>query len=262
MWNEEDGIRAAVSAAREECQTLIEEGEVGAWEIVIVDDASTDATGAIADELAAHDARIRAVHHPRNRKLGGAIRTGFDVARQELILYSDADLPFDMREVSKACRLLRIYRADAVAAYRHDRTAEGWIRTVYSYAYNLLVRVVFGLRVRDVNFAFKLFRQRILEHVRLESEGSFIDAEFLARASRLGYRIIQFGVDYFPRSRGISTLSSFPVIRKILREMAEQSPSIRRLRRLPEEFLRLPESDDRPEPGALPRGLPAAAPRP
>ena len=99
------------------------------------------------------------------------------------------------------------------------------------------MRLVFGLRVRDVNFAFKLFRRRIFEHVRLESEGSFIDAEILARASRLGFRIIQFGVDYFPRSRGISTLSSFSVIRRMLAEMARQAPGIRRLERLPAEVL-------------------------
>lgn len=237
MWNEEASIRQAVAAARESCEALLRDGEVGAWEIVIVDDASTDATGAIAEELARQDPRVRVAHHERNRRLGGAIRTGLGLARQELVLYSDADLPFDMREASKACRLLRIYRADIVAAYRHDRTAEGWIRTIYSYGYNLLVRLVFGLRVRDVNFAFKLFRRRIFEHVRLESEGSFIDAEILARASRLGFRIIQFGVDYFPRSRGISTLSSFSVIRRMLAEMARQAPGIRRLERLPAEVL-------------------------
>ena len=243
MWNEEAGMRHAVAAAREACEKLQTAGEIDDWEIVIVDDASTDATGDIADEMAAVDSRIRVAHHAVNRKLGGSIRTGLDIARHELILYSDADLPFDLGEAAKACRLLRMYRADIVSAYRHDRTGEGAVRALYSYGYNWLIRAVFGLRIRDVNFAFKLCRRRVFEHVRLESEGSFIDAELIARASRLGFRVIQFGVDYFPRTRGISTLSSFAVIRTMLREMTSQAAGIRAHRPLPPEWLELPESD-------------------
>jgi glycosyltransferase involved in cell wall biosynthesis len=258
MWNEEAGMRHAVAAAREACEELVCEKEVSRWEIVLVDDASTDRTGAIADELAARDPRIRVAHHLVNRRLGGAIRTGLELASQELVLYSDADLPFDMREISKACRLLRVYRADVVAAYRFDRTAEGWVRAAYSYGYNNLVRLLFGLRVRDVNFAFKLCRRRIFEHAPLESEGSFIDAEILIRAARRGYRIIQFGVDYFPRTRGLSTLSSFSVIGTMLREMAAQSGGIRRLRPLSPGDLELAEP--REDFGATgPREIVAAA---
>ena len=142
-----------------------------------------------------------------------------------------------MAETGKACRLMRLHPSDVVAAYRHSRTGEGVIRLLYSYIYNWLIRVSLGLRVRDVNFAFKLCRRRIFDHVRLSSEGSFIDAELLARADRLGYRIIQFGVDYFPRTHGISTLSSLAVIRKMIREMVRLVPGIRSLRRLSHEEL-------------------------
>lgn len=257
MWNEEAGLSQAVAAAREACEGLRDTGEIEDWEVILVDDASTDATGEIADEIASRDPRVRVSHHSRNRKLGGSIRTGFDCARHELLLYSDADLPFDLAEAAKACRLLRIYRADIVSAYRHDRTSEGALRALYSYGYNWLVRGVFGLRVRDVNFAFKLCRRRIFEHVRLESEGSFIDAELLARASRLGYRVIQFGVDYFPRTRGLSTLSSFGVIRTILREMLAQARAIRAHRPLPLEWLELPEAESGSE-NSRERTAPAA----
>jgi hypothetical protein len=98
---------------------------------------------------------------------------------------------------------------------------------VYSYAYNSLIHTALGLRVRDVNFAGKLIRREVLDAVTLHSEGSFIDVELLAKAQRRGFRIIQFGVDYFPRSRGVSTLSSAPVILKMLREMAAIVPEIR-----------------------------------
>jgi glycosyltransferase involved in cell wall biosynthesis len=219
MWNEEAYIDRALDAAREVCEVLVEQGEIGDYELLVVDDASTDATGRIADERAAADRHVRVVHHPRNRKLGGSLKTGFASARGDLILYSDADLPFDMDEVVKACRLMRHYDADIVSAWRFDRTGEGYVRTVYSFFYNLLVRLLFGLKMRDINFAFKLCRRRVFDHVVLESEGSFIDAELVVRATRHGYKVVQFGVDYFPRTRGVSTLSSPTVIVKILREM-------------------------------------------
>jgi len=219
MWNEEEVIRGTVAAAVEAAEDLVLNGEIGTFEILIIDDASTDATSRIADELAADDERVRVIHHEVNRKLGGSLKTGFANATGELVLYTDADLPFDMAELAKAVRLIRIYEADIVSAFRFDRTGEGPRRFLYSYVYNLLVRTVFKLRLRDVNFAFKLVRRPVLEHVELKSEGSFIDVELLARANKLGYRIVQFGVDYFPRSRGVSTLSSGSVIMKILREM-------------------------------------------
>lgn len=230
MWNEESYIHATVGAAREVCGQMLAEGEIGDYELLIVDDASTDATAMFADELADDDRRVRVVHHPANRKLGGCIKTGFAEAHGDLVLYTDADLPCDLAELRKACRLQRYYRADIVTAYRHDRTGEGPRRVVYSWMYNWLITVLFGVHIRDVNFAFKLCRRSIFDEIELSSEGSFIDAELLIRAQGLGYRIIQFGVDYFPRSVGVSTLSSGAVIATILREMVAQAPELRRLR--------------------------------
>ena len=218
MWNEQDYIERAVDAAREECEELVALRDIADYEIIIVNDASTDNTGAMADALAASDPHVRVVHHPENRKLGGSMKSGFAAATGDLVLYTDADLPFDMHDVHKAMRLLRYYDADIVSAYRFDRTGEGYVRTVYSFFYNMLVRVLFGVRMRDINFAFKLARTRVFDHVELKSEGSFIDAELVVRARRYGYTVIQFGVDYFPRTRGISTLSSPTVILKILNE--------------------------------------------
>lgn len=237
MFNEEDYLRQAVDAAREAGTIMEREGEISDYEILIVNDASTDSTGARADALSHEDRRIRVVHHPVNRRLGGTLKTGFSSASKDVILYSDADLPFDMMEARKAYRLMRIYKADIVAAYRHDRTGEGPRRALYSYVYNFLIRTLFGLKVRDVNFAFKLVRRRIFDHVRLKSEGSFIDAELLIRAQRLGYKIVQFGTDYFPRSRGVSTLSGADVILSILREMVSLKGDLKALCPLPPETL-------------------------
>ncbi|NDG77513.1 MAG: glycosyltransferase family 2 protein, partial [Acidimicrobiia bacterium] len=187
-------------------------------ELIVVNDASTDATPRLADEAAAADPRVKVVHHQVNRKLGGSMKSGFAAATGDVIVYTDADLPFDMRELHKALRLLRQYEADMVSAYRFDRTDEGLTRVIYSALYNALVRVLYGVRVRDVNFAFKVCRSRIFANITLKSEGSFIDAELVVRAKKLGYSLVQFGVDYFPRTRGVSTLSKPSVIVKILRE--------------------------------------------
>jgi glycosyltransferase involved in cell wall biosynthesis len=219
MWNEEDYVERAVRAAEDECQRLIGMGEIADYELVIVDDCSTDRTPELADALAAADPHVRVVHHPVNRGLGGSIKTGLDAVRGDVVLYTDADLPFEMLELGRALRVLRHYEADMVSAYRLDRTGEGPRRAVYSFAYNWLVQLVFGTRVRDINFAFKLVRRQVLEAARPVSEGSFIDAELVIRAQRLGFSIIQIGVDYFPRTRGVSTLSSPAVIRGMLKEM-------------------------------------------
>jgi predicted glycoside hydrolase/deacetylase ChbG (UPF0249 family) len=251
MWNEESSIHLAIAAAREAAGALVVQGELADYAILIVDDASTDATARIADELAAADPRIEVVHHDTNQGLGGSIRTGLANAGGDLVLYTDADLPCDLLEtLPKALRLLRVYSADLVSAYRHDRTGEGARRAMYSYVYNSLIRVAFGLRVRDVNFAFKLVRRPILDHVSLLSGGSFIDAELLIRASRLGFHTIQFGVDYFPRTRGVSTLSSGATIARILQEMRELRPTLLAIQALPAEELHPPD-----QPSPTPLGL-------
>lgn len=234
MWNEEEMIHRTVAAAKETGEDLLERGQISGYEILIVDDASTDATPKLADELAAADHTIRVVHHQQNRKLGGSVRTGLAEATGDLILYTDADMPFDLHDLRKALRLLQVYDADIVSAYRFDRTGEGALRVVYSYVYNTLVKSLLRLRIRDVNFAFKLVRREVLEHVELVSEGSFIDVELLAKAQRRGYHIIQFGVDYFPRARGTSTLSSPATIVTIVKELVSLVPSIRRVQPLPE----------------------------
>lgn len=219
MWNEQDYVERAIDAARKCCEEMIEAGYIGDYELIIVDDKSTDRTAEIADALAASDEHVLVVHHPVNRKLGGAMKTGFTTAKGDLVLYSDADLPFDFVEVPRAIRLMRQYEADLVSAYRFDRTGEGYTRAIYTFFYNLLIRSWFGVKARDINFAFKLCRRRVLDEVELKSEGSFIDAELIIRATRAGFELLQFGVDYFPRTRGESTLASAGVIKTILREM-------------------------------------------
>ena len=217
MYNEEAYVDRSVAAA-----TGVLDGMGGEWEIVIVDDASTDDTARRAEALAAADARVRVIHNAVNRRLGGTLRAGFAAARKELIFYTDADLPVDLTQLPRAVRLLEYQQADMLAGYRFDRTSEGLHRALYTIGYHVLIRLLFGLRIRDVNFAFKLFRRPLLQRFELRSEGSFIDAELLLRARKAGAVMIQMGLDYFPRTRGRSKLSSLGVIAAILSEMAGQ----------------------------------------
>jgi len=222
MYNEEAYVERSVGAARAALE------EMGAdWEIVIVDDASTDETGARADRLAAADPRVRAIHNPVNRRLGATLRAGYAAATKDLVFYTDADLPVDFGQLPRAVRLLEYQQAELLAGYRFDRTSEGLHRALYTIGYHVVIRLLFGLRIRDVNFAFKLFRRSLLQRIELKSEGSFIDAELLLRARQAGAVMIQLGLDYFPRTRGPSKLSSLGVIAAILREMAGQWRELR-----------------------------------
>jgi glycosyltransferase involved in cell wall biosynthesis len=226
MFNEEENIAHALGCARAALDRHSDD-----YEIIVVDDASTDSSPEIVARESLADPRVRIVRHEVNQKLGATLRTGFATARKDLVLYMDADLPFDPDAVGRAIQALNVTRADLIAGYRLDRTTEGFRRTVYSYFYNSLIGILFGWPHRDINFSFKLMRREVLEAVELRSEGSLIDAELIVKAKNLGFSIQQLGLDYFPRTRGRSTLSSPGVILKIFRELFALYPEMRHPRR-------------------------------
>jgi glycosyltransferase involved in cell wall biosynthesis len=225
MYNEELNIEHAVAAARESLEKY-----AGGWEIIIVDDASTDSSSSIVTRLAAAEPRIVSLRHPKNRKLGGTLRTGFSAATKDLVFYMDADIPFDPDVLGRAMRAMELTDADMIAAYRHDRTMEGLKRGIYTLVYNWLVGILFGWPHRDINFSFKLMKRSVLQAIELKSEGSLIDAELVVKAKNSGFTIQQIGIDYFPRTRGESHLGSFSVVLKILRELVRLYPEMRRKR--------------------------------
>lgn len=198
------------------------------WELVIVDDGSRDATGARADALAGSRQGVRVVHHPTNRGYGAAIRSGLGAVRHEWVFYTDGDRQFDPRQITRL--IVELPRADVVVG-RRARRADHALRRLNTFAWNTLIRVLFGLRVRDVDCAFKLLPRRAIEGLVLEAEGAMISTELLAHFVHRGLRIAEVPVDHFPRTSGIPSGNDPRVILRAFRELGRLYSRIRAISR-------------------------------
>ena len=176
------------------------------FEIVAVDDGSRDATPAIADRLAAaHPDVVRAVHHPTNLGYGAALRSGFRAARFDLVCFTDGDRQFRVDDLARlTSRLAEPDAPDVVVGYRLRR-ADPPIRALYARLYRLANRIWFGVRVRDIDCACKLFRRAALEGVRVESGGAFFSAELLVKLRAADRTMAEVGVPHYPRTAGSPT---------------------------------------------------------
>jgi glycosyltransferase involved in cell wall biosynthesis len=210
-YNEEENVEQTVRRALSEVGPLVG----GSIEVLVIDDGSTDRTPQIADALAAEDSRVR-VHHQENRGYGGALRSGFEHSAGELIGFSDGDLQFDLREFSRLLERLddpKKKPVDAVIGYRIKRRDPPH-RIFIAKTYNAIASVVFGLRVRDIDCAMKVFRREVFDGLRLDADSPFLSAELLIKLKARGERLAQVGVTHYPRAAGTNTGASF---RKILR---------------------------------------------
>jgi glycosyltransferase involved in cell wall biosynthesis len=210
-WNEQAAIEPLTQKAVQVLDAL------GAdYEIILVNDGSTDRTGPIADRLAANNPRIRAVHHPVNRGYGAALASGFRAARKDLVFYTDGDGQFDLNELPPLLPLME--RFDIVSGYRLNRQ-EGLVRKFNAFCWSTLVGLLFDLPLKDIDCAFKLYRRRIFDGMELLSTGALIDTEILTRARRRGCTITQVGVHHYPRIAGKATGANPRVILRAFREL-------------------------------------------
>jgi glycosyltransferase involved in cell wall biosynthesis len=212
--NEEANLRQLVDEALATLPSLAR-----TFEIIAVNDGSRDATGPIADELAAqHPDVVRAVHHPTNLGYGAALRSGFRAARYELVAFTDGDRQFRVEDLGRlTARLAEADAPDVVAGYRIKR-ADPPIRTAYARAYRFANRVWFGLKVRDVDCACKLFRRAALDGIRVESGGAFFSAELLIKLHARGRSIVEVGVPHYPRTAGSPTGAKPSVIWRAVKD--------------------------------------------
>jgi glycosyltransferase involved in cell wall biosynthesis len=199
-YNEEENIETATKRLADVLRAL----NFRDWEIIVVDDGSVDQTGKMADRLAEEDpGHIRVFHHNPNRGYAEALKTGFTNAQYQLIFYTDSDNQFDVREITSLLPLIE--NADIVNGFRIYRF-DPLTRLVLSWGFNLLVRVMFRIKVRDIDCAFKLFRREVFDKVTIESRKFFVDAEVLAKARYFGFRMAEVGVRHYPRPAGRSTV--------------------------------------------------------
>ncbi len=189
------------------------------FEIVIVDDGSGDETGPIADRLAAgHPDVVRVVHHPTNLGYGAALRSGFRVARHDLIAFTDGDRQFRIGDLGRlTARLAGPDAPDAVVGYRIKR-ADPPLRTLYARAYWLANRIFFGLRFRDVDCACKLFRRDALRDLHVESGGAFFSAELLIKLRARDRTVVEVGVPHHARTAGSATGARPAVVLRAVRD--------------------------------------------
>jgi glycosyltransferase involved in cell wall biosynthesis len=215
-YNEEENVAETVHRALDEVGPLVD----GSLEVLVIDDGSTDRTAAIADELAGADERVR-VHHQANRGYGGALRSGFEQARGELIGFSDGDLQFDLRQMDRLLARMEdpSRPVDVVIGYRIKRRDPPH-RLFIAKTYNAIASVLFGLRVRDIDCAMKLFRREVFDGLPLSTDSPFLSAELLIKLRARGERIAQVGVDHYRRAAGTNTGASFTKILRTFRDIA------------------------------------------
>lgn len=212
--NEEANLRGLVEEALGTLPDLAD-----TFEILIVNDGSRDATGRIADELtAAHPGVVRAVHHPTNLGYGAALRSGFRAATHEHVAFTDGDRQFQVADVGRLIdRMAEPDHPDVVVGYRIKR-ADPLVRTVYARCYRLANRIFFGLKVRDVDCACKLFRRDALDGIGVESGGAFFSAELLIKLRAAGRTLAEVGVPHYPRTAGSPTGAKPSVILRAVRD--------------------------------------------
>jgi len=193
------------------------------YEVIVVDDGSRDGSAEAVERLG--DPAVRVVRHPENRGYGAALRTGLRAARGRLIFFTDADLQFDLAELPSL--LAHAEHHDIVAGYRAPRR-DPWPRRVLAFGWGAIVRTVFGLRVRDIDCAFKLFRREVIDAIEIESIGAFVNTEILLRAERAGFRIHQVPVSHRPRRHGRQSGARPRVILRALLELVRFHRELRR----------------------------------
>ncbi len=212
--NEEGNVEALVADALVALPRL-----ASRFEIIIVNDGSRDRTGALADALAsANPGIVRVIHHATNLGYGAALRSGFRVARFGLVAFTDGDRQFAVADLGRlTARIAEADQPDVVVGFRIQR-ADPLIRTLYARSYRLANRILFGLRVTDVDCACKLFRRDSLRGLRVESGGAFFSAELLIKLSAAGRSVVQVGIPHYPRTVGSPTGARPAVILRAVRD--------------------------------------------
>lgn len=210
-YNEEENIRIVVEQALDVLPQYAD-----TFEIIPVNDGSSDRTGAILEELAREDDRVRPVSYKSNKGYGGAVASGFATTRYDYVMFMDADRQFNIKDISMLAPFVGTY--DIVAGFRMERS-DPLHRRINAEVFNIAVRILFGVHLRDLDCAFKIFRGDQLRSLDLISNGALINCEMQAKLRRQGATLVQVGVHHYPRVAGSSTGGNLKVILKAMRDI-------------------------------------------
>lgn len=203
-YNEESNLQRLIQEADSILSRLCLD-----YEILLINDGSTDSTAEIASSLSEEHPRVNVIHHHKNMGYGAALKTGFHNAAFPWIFFADSDLQFDISELTYFARYVDEY--DFIIGYRKDRQ-DGFGRKLNAYCWGKLVQRLFKFSVKDIDCAFKLMRRSAVLQFQLETDGAMISTELLAKAFHSGARIKEIGVTHFPRQCGKQGGASFCVI--------------------------------------------------
>lgn len=212
-FNEEKNIARAIGLS---AQTL--RGLTSDYEIIVVNDGSSDRTEHIVKRIAEGDGAVSCLSHAANLGYGAALKTGLKKATKELLFFTDSDLQFNISELGELMGWIEQY--DIVIGYRRRRRDHPG-RRVLGWGWTSLVRILFGLRVRDIDCAFKLFRKEVIDTISIDSIGAFVNSEILLRAVKNGYSIKEIPVTHYPRVNGKAKGARPRIIVKALHELSK-----------------------------------------
>lgn len=210
-YNEEENIRMVVEQALNVLPEYTNE-----FEIIPVNDGSSDNTGAILEQLAKEYDPVHPVSYKANKGYGGAVTSGILASTKKFVMFMDADRQFDINDISNLAPFVGKY--DVVAGFRMERS-DPLHRRINAELFNIAVRVLFGVHLRDLDCAFKIFRGDQVRHLDLMSTGALINCEMQAKLRRQGATLVQVGVNHYPRLAGTPTGGSLRVIFKAMRDI-------------------------------------------
>jgi len=196
------------------------------YEIIIVNDGSRDRTGQVADELAAANPRVRVVHNKPNRGYGGALIAGFQAVTKQLTFFMDSDGQFDIADIAQLLKY-REQGCRAVLGYREHRR-DAFLRLLNAKGWNVLVSLLLGLHIRDIDCAFKLYDTALVRVFDVTSEGAMINTEMLTKLTKLDIPYVQTPVHHYPRVHGKATGANLRVIANAFRELFRLRQKLRR----------------------------------
>lgn len=209
--NEEPNIRAVVEEASEVLPAAFAD-----YEIIVVNDGSKDRTLEIAETLNRENPHVRVVNHPVNRGYGAALTSGFNAATGDYIMFMDSDRQFNINDIHRLTPFVQDY--DIVAGYRIKRNDPAH-RLLNAAIFGMAVRLMFDIRVRDIDCAFKIMHSDVLKGINLESPGALINTEILAKAKVQGCSLTQVGVNHYPRLEGEQSGANMKVVIRAFREI-------------------------------------------